>query len=269
MLAGTGFSGVAMPFLLSVLLRRFGFRTTLRIWAVAITILTAPLLYWIKPRIPLSQTRVHRKLDVTFKKTPQFFIHEFCILLQGLGYFAPGIYLPTYGRLIGLSESVSTLPVALLNASAVFGCIAVGTLIDRFHVTVGIGVCSVGAAVAVFLLWGLTTSVPLLMIFSLIYGFSAGSFSANWLEVTNDIRKENENAEPGIVFGAIVFARGVGSVVCGPISESLIKRSWNGEAVWAHAKLGYGTVYGPLIVWTGISAALGGASLACRHLKWF
>jgi hypothetical protein len=53
-------------------------------------------------------------------------------------------------------------------------------------------------------------------------------------------------------------------VVSGPLSEVLVKgKPWVGEAT-----MGYGTGYGLLIVFTGISALLGGSSFVVRRVGW-
>ena len=67
-----------------------------------------------------------------------------------------------------------------------------------------------------------------------------------------------------MVFGLLSFGRGIGSVVTGALSEALLRDAGPMEA----ANLGYGTGYGPLIVFTGVSAALGGVSFVGRRLGW-
>lgn len=200
--------------------------------------------------------------------TPQYYIQELAVLLQGLGFFAPGIYLPTYARSIGLSSAAATATLALQNGAAVFGCLFVGALIDRFHVTTVLGICAVGTAFAVFVLWGLSGSLAPLFLFCVMYGFFAGGYSSNWTGVVAEIRKRNRNADPGLILGVICFGRGIGSVVCGPLSEAILGGSDGKDVVWGRAKLGYGTGYGPLIVFTGLSGLLGGISLAGRGMRW-
>jgi nitrate/nitrite transporter NarK len=54
MWAGTGAAGLIIPFVMNFLLSEYGFRTTLRVWAVSLLILSAPLIYFLRPRIPAS-----------------------------------------------------------------------------------------------------------------------------------------------------------------------------------------------------------------------
>ena len=53
-------------------------------------------------------------------------------------------------------------------------------------------------------------------------------------------------------------------MLSGPLSEALLKnKPWIGEG-----ELGYGTGYGGLIVFTGVSATLGGVSWIGRRVGW-
>jgi MFS family permease len=57
----------------------------------------------------------------------------------------------------------------------VLGCVFIGILVDRYHVTTVILGSTIGAVVSVLVFWGLATSLELLLIFSAAYGFFAGS----------------------------------------------------------------------------------------------
>ncbi|KAL8848934.1 MAG: hypothetical protein Q9221_006092 [Calogaya cf. arnoldii] len=261
MWAGTGVSGVVLPFIMSALLTRFGFRTTLRAYAVALMVLALPLLYFIRPRLPLAQTSLQRRLDLSFLRTAVFWIPQSANVAQGLGYFIPSIYLPTYATSQGMTGTEGTVMLALVNMGVVFGAIWVGALTDRMHVSSVMALCSLGAVLAVFVFWGLAVSLPMLCLFSLLYGLTAGGFSATYTGVVQLVKKEDTAADTGMIFGFLALGRGIGALVSGPLSEALLHmQTWKGEA-----KFGYGTGYGLLIVFTGITAAAGGTSFIARR----
>lgn len=263
MWAGTGVSGVVLPFIMSALLTRFGFRTTLRAYAVALIVLALPLLYFIRPRLPLAQTSLQRRLDLSFLRTTAFWIPQSANVAQGLGYFIPGIYLPTYATSQGMTGTEGTFMLALVNMGVVFGAIWVGALTDRMHVISVMALCSFGAVLAVFVFWGLAVSMPMLCLFSLLYGLTAGGFSATYTGIVQLVKEQDTAADTGMIFGFLAVGRGIGALASGPLSEALLHmQTWKGEA-----KLGYGTGYGLLIVFTGITAAAGGTSFIARRIE--
>jgi hypothetical protein len=58
----SGLSGTVMPFMIQALLTRYGYRTALRAVAVALALLTGPLIPLLEGRLPSSsgQTATHR-----------------------------------------------------------------------------------------------------------------------------------------------------------------------------------------------------------------
>jgi MFS family permease len=263
MWAGTGVSGVVFPLVMQWLLRDYGFRTTLRIWALAMFVLTFPLLHYLKPRLPLESTPRHnRKLfDMAFLVSPTFLILQTCNIIEALGFFIPTIYLPTFAtEILHTTPLNAAVTVILVNVASVFGCVAMGSLTDRLHVTTCILLSTLGATIGVFVLWGLSTSLPLLYIFCIVYGLFAGSFTSTWTGIIKITQSRFEGADAGLIFAFLAFGRGVGNVVSGPLSEALILHK-----PWLHsAGMAYGTGYGPLIAFTGVSAMLGGCSFLLR-----
>ncbi|KAJ5999746.1 hypothetical protein N7481_000155 [Penicillium waksmanii] len=263
MWAGTGVSGVILPIVLQWLLDSFGHQTALRAWSIILLVMGGPLLFFVRPRLPISRTSRSRPLDFRFLWNSTFVIYETGNILEAMGYFLPTIYLPTYARTVGASGLQATLTVILFNLASVFGCIAMGSMVDRFHATTCILASTVGSTIAVFLIWGFADSLPPLYIFCIFYGLFAGCFTSTWPAIVNEVRKKSAYTDPSIVFGFLSTGRGIGNVISGPLSEALLKNdAWKGAAAKA-----YGSGYGPLIVFTGISALLGGFGVVMRSSK--
>jgi MFS family permease len=279
MWSGTGLAGVILPLVAEALLTNYGIKTTLRTFSVVLFVLTAPLAYFIKPRLPFSAATRFRSFSLRFLYSRTFTLYQLTNMIEALGYFLPGLYLPTYARTaLGAPSFSSALTVLLVNVASVFGCVAMGSLIDRSPVTTCLMVIAVGATLSTFLFWGLAGSLPLLYAFSIVYGLTAGSFSSTWPGVMQDIkersRKERAERNGGQdagtdVDGVMVFAflgagRGIGNVASGPLSEVLVRGlPWQG-----HAAGGYGSGYGTLIVFTGLTALCGGASFLFKRIGW-
>jgi MFS family permease len=221
-----------------------------------------PLLYFLRPRLPTSAISHSPRYGLGFLKSPSFWFLQAGVVVESLGYFLPSIYLPTFAAHLGLSPATGSLLVALLNGAAVFATIIMGMLIDRFHVTTVILLSTIGATASVFLLWGLSTALPLLVVFSIMYGFFAGGFVSTNAGIIKLVKRCDHSADVGMMLGVTSAGRGVGSVLSGPLSEALLKsEAWKG-------KTGYGSGYGELIVFTGITAAVGGMSFFGKRLGW-
>lgn len=251
---------------MNFLLENYGFRSALRIWTVINVVASAPLVYFIRPRLAIApaQTLPRHGSGLGFLKTSTFWLLQMGLILESLGYFIPSIYLPAFASSLGLSSSIGTLLVALINAVSVLSTVMLGMLIDRFHVTTVILISTIGAATSIFLLWGFSTALPLLCLFSIMYGFFAGGFVSTNAGVIKLIKSNDERADVGMLLGVLSAGRGVGAIVSGPLSEAMLSRStWRGEVGF-----GYGSGCGSLIVFTGVTAIAGGSSFVGKQFGW-
>lgn len=275
MWSGTGIGGFVIPMLLEHFLARYGFRTTLRIWTLALFILTIPLVYFIKPRLPPSATSHIKPYKLGFMLNRYFILYLFTNFVEALGFFLPGIYLPSYARTaLHAGSFPSALTILAVNVASTFGCVCMGFLIDRLHVTTCIMISTTGAVLSTFLLWGLATDLPVLYVFCIMYGFFAGAYTSTWPGIMRQISatpNELDNnlaprtpTDPMMVFGILALSRGVGNMVSGPLSEALFMGApWKGQAF-----AGYGTGYGSLITFTGVTAVIGGMPYLCERVGW-
>lgn len=257
-------SGVALPFVLGWALDRYSYRAMLRVWGVVNVLVCGPLLYFIKPRLPVLHRR--RPFSFAFLRTPTFWLFQMGSILESLGFFIPTIYLPTFAReILGSGKIEQTLTVSILNTASVVGAVIAGILTDKLHISTVIMISSIGACGSVFLVWGLAAQINIgwTLTFCVFYGLTAGGYSSTWSGVvrqTNvDLRRKGERDEPGVglMYGLLLAGRGIGSVASGPISEQLLGKHTNGFG-------GYGTALGGLIIFTGVTALLGGLGYAGR-----
>lgn len=199
-------------------------------------------------------------------------------MAESIGFFLPAVYLPTYARsFLGAGHFLAALTVMLINVSAVIGTIVMGSLTDKFGISTCLIISTMGATLATFLLWGLASNLATLYAFCILYGLFASSYVSIWPAMTRDIISsamsadespagENRAAsyDPIMILGVMTAGRGLSNVVSGPLSEALIKNlPWKDEAASA-----WGSGYGPLIVFTGVTAVLGGTTVVCKRLGW-
>jgi MFS family permease len=269
MWAGTGISGTVLPFLLQWLLNTYGYRTTLRVWALALAILASICIYFIKPRLPITSASSFRPIDLSFVKHRQFWLFQTGNILQSLGFFLPTLYIPSFALAIGLPAFAGPLALALFNVAFAFGAVLIGSLVDRFHVSVAILVCTIGQMVSIFVFWGLASSQAMLYIFAMLFGCFGGAFSCTWSGCAREMQRssssggENGNVDVSLVVALLAAGKGIGAVISGPLSERLlVLDGWRGRAGFA-----YGSGYGLLLVFTGVSATLGGTAWVGRVLR--
>ncbi|KAE9964689.1 hypothetical protein BLS_008142 [Venturia inaequalis] len=219
--AASGASGAVMPFIIQDLLARYGYKTTLRIIAVAMAILTGPLLPVFKGRLPPSERSQAAKTNWSFVRKPLFYIYAVSTLLYGLGVFFPLLYLPSYATSLGLSATQGALLLSTMSIFQVLGQFFFGYLSDR-NISVGIlcSICMTISTTVVFSTWGLAKSLPLLLIFSIIYGFFASAFST--LRVAMGKAVSEDSTSVVATYSIFVFIQGIGNILAGPLSVGLL-----------------------------------------------
>lgn len=220
----SGASGAVMPFITSALLEKYGYKTTLRATAVAMALLTGPLIPLLKGRLPPAEHGAVARVNWSFLRKPLFYIYALSTLIQGLGFFFPAIYLPTYASDLGLSVTEGALILAIMSIAQTLGQFAFGFMTDKqFSVSSLVIGCSVMATIAVLAIWGLAKSLGLLILFSIIYGFFAYAFST--MRVGMGKAVSDDPSAVVATYAILVFCQGVGNVLVGPISSGLLSQN--------------------------------------------
>ena len=268
--------GSICPFLFRYLLDACGFRTALKIWA-AIAAVTGVCAILIMPGRPTSAGLIDnrsRRIPWAFLRHRTFYIYAIATLMQSSGYGIPQTYLSSYAHTTAsLSVTTSTLLLTLFNIPGILSSSFFGFLSDnkRFALSPSTTTCVSGlsSALSIFLLWGLAprNSLALLALFSIIFGFFAGGYSATWGGVINQMEREaaerNEAIDTGLLYGLLNGARGIGFVSGGVAGVSLL----GARGASRHALFGYGTEYFAVIIFTGLCSVLGGWSILWRWGK--
>ncbi|KAF4430488.1 Monocarboxylate transporter 8 [Fusarium acutatum] len=253
MWAGKSGTGIAMPFVFDALLRRIGLKATLLAWAGASAAMTLPTLVFIKPRIPLHTQVQVQPLSFRFLRHTSFWMMQASVIIQSLGYLMPSTYLASYASTIGLPSITGPILLALFSVASVPGGIVHGMLGDKFSATKAVTIASIGSALPIWLLWGLSLDLANLVVFVIVYGFFAGGFSSTWSNMSTDIQRDDSAADSALIFGMLMGGRGIGFVTAGPLSGALLQA----KAHLSNEALGYATQYGPMIICTGVTAVFG------------
>ncbi|KAK8133302.1 hypothetical protein PG999_001475 [Apiospora kogelbergensis] len=263
--------GTTLPFMLRALIDTYGFRTALRVWT-AVVGGTSVVAICMIPTHP-SKATVHetrtRKIPWAFLRHRSIYFYSIAIIFQSSGYGIPQTYLSTYARdVVQLSQTSGTLMLALFNAPGIVASSLFGWLSDNPRVTLPAQAVSaippLACALAAFLLWGPTTApqggLGLLVVFSVVFGFFSGGYSATWGAMLKQLEGEsaarNEAVDPGMLYGLLNGVRGIGYASGGFAGVGLLNAGMGMAA--AAPRSGYGTSYGPIILFTGITSLLGG-----------
>lgn len=254
MWAGKAGAGLLGPFLFSWLLNQFGYKVTMLAWAVASALMMLPTMFFMKPRIKAARVVQGRPLSFTFIRRAAFWMMLSGVTIQALGYLMPSTYMASYALAIGHPAVTAPMLIALFHVSSVPGSILLGSLGDRFGASMVVLIASLGGTLPVFLLWGLSFHIASLVSFVLLYGFFAGSFSSTWPSIMRELSSTESGNDTSVIFGFLLGGRGLGYVLAGPISGELLSIP---DKV-SEGAIGFATKYGPMVIFTGITAVLGG-----------
>ncbi|ETS82467.1 hypothetical protein PFICI_04343 [Pestalotiopsis fici W106-1] len=255
----SGVSGAFMPFVLQALLARYGYKTTLRAVALALALLTGPLIPFLKGRLPPPERSSIPKINWEFLQNPVFWLYSTSNLLQGFGYFFPALYLPSYASALDLGSKTGALILALMSVSQVGGQFIFGLLSDR-KVPLDVLAClsTVVAALACLCMWRLATSLPLLIAFAIIYGFFGAGFTAIWARMSTTITGD-VTAGP-IVFTLLNFGKGIGNVLAGPIGGLLVSNAKSSD-------VSSSSNYHWIIIFIGVCMFASACTVCSKYLK--
>ncbi|OHE96900.1 Mch2p [Colletotrichum orchidophilum] len=214
----------------SVLLKRFGPRTTLIGWAVFTAIIISLGILCVSPRRtgkaemeaaarqPSSTTRVFTK--------PVFWLFVFSMTLQSLANNLPANYLPSYATDLGVSPEQGALLVTFLSLFGIIGQISLGALTDAIGPLIPMLLSTLVSSFAVFVVWGLGRYYWNMVITSILFGAFAFSFMVLRSHMAAIVVDDPERpAEELFVSGILLFTRGVIGVASGYIAAAVLQNS--------------------------------------------
>lgn len=231
----SGVSGLVIPVAVGWMLERFGFKTALRVYAVVTIVVSAPGLYLIRSRSPgpHANDRGHRKWNRattslrSFTTDKHFLIMALAVFVQGLGFFIPNIFIPSFAEALGLSTTASSGLLALVSLSQVLGQLWQGWISDRVNIYIPISTTALAPGLGALLLWGPAKGGAYLVPFALIWGFFSASYSVLYTRMCTFLVDEHglDNGADDIsmlLYGVFSFERGISNILEGPISSWLL-----------------------------------------------
>jgi MFS family permease len=198
------------------------------------------------------------KTNWSFIKKPLFWIYCISTMLQGLGFFFPALYLPSFATALGLSSTRGALILAIMAMFQVLGQFAFGYMSDKnMSVSTLATGCSIMATIATFTLWGTAKSLSVLIIFSILYGFFGYGYTT--MRVAMGRAVSDDPSAVVASYAILVFLQGVGNILAGPISSGLMSQKIN------LSTYGVGR-YESLVIFTGLCMFLSALVIGLWYL---
>jgi MFS family permease len=172
-IAGSSLGAVVFPILLSKLLNdsTVGFGWSVRISGFVMIPFLVFAAIAIKARLPPRGSRFF--LWSAFRM-PLYDVLIVASFFLFIGMFVPLFYLPTYGVFNGMSESMASYLVAMINGASIPGRIIPGVLGDRVGRLNALFAAGLSSAILIFC-WPEAVSTAGIIVFSIAFGFCSGA----------------------------------------------------------------------------------------------
>ncbi|KAF9956680.1 hypothetical protein BGZ72_002566 [Mortierella alpina] len=152
-------------------------------------------------------------------KNPQFLSLTFAELSASIGFLIPMYYFQTYSLFIGLSTQNGALIAGLSSGASCIGRIVLGYAADRLPKTAVVSVCAWMTAGSILIVWTLSKSFGVYLLFALLYGFFAGGY----VSLVPLVLSETFGAHQlSTVIGFMYAASGVGMLSGAPIAGMIL-----------------------------------------------
>ncbi|KAM9345405.1 monocarboxylate transporter 12-B-like [Symphorus nematophorus] len=167
-----------------------------------------------------------------FLMLPDFLILSVSILFMAYGCSAPVVYLVPYARSVGVGKQQAAFLMSIFGVSGIVGNITFGWITDRKCLK-KYRMLSYMVAIGMEGLWcmfiPLLHSFPLLVLFSVVYGYFDGAYVALIPVVTSDVVGSTYLTS---ALGVVYFLHAIPYLVSPPIGGWLVDRTGNYEATF-------------------------------------
>ncbi|KAH7163549.1 major facilitator superfamily domain-containing protein [Dactylonectria estremocensis] len=218
-IAGSSLGAVVFPIVLSNLLTKtdIGFGWSVRITGFIMLPFLAVAAICVRSRLPPRRTRFF--LWSSFRE-PMYVLLIVSMFFGMIGMFVPLFLLPTYAITKGMSESLASYLVAMMNGASIFGRVIPGVLGDKFGRINTFIAASVATSIIIFC-WPQADTTAGIIVLATVFGFASGAIiSGSSVAVTlcTDDPK-NIGTYMGVGMALASFAALVGPPVSGAMID--------------------------------------------------
>ncbi|KAG0330854.1 hypothetical protein BG000_011403 [Podila horticola] len=152
-------------------------------------------------------------------KNPQFLSLTFAEIAASIGFLIPMYYFQTYSLHIGLTAQNGALIAGISSGASCIGRIALGFAADRLPKTIVVSVCAWMTAGSILIVWTLSKSFTVYLVFAIIYGFFAGGYVSLVPLVVSETFGSHQLST---VIGFMYACSGVGMLSGAPIAGMIL-----------------------------------------------
>ncbi|KAG2221908.1 hypothetical protein INT45_013244, partial [Circinella minor] len=176
-----GLSGLITPMIMTASNSKLGVGWTFRILGIAFFVANLITTILVKPKISKENKKSKKnnvgdviQWDLLKHANLQIFIIS--AFFQVLCVFVPYFFLPSYATYLGLSTTQGSYLVSVTAAMSCLGRISVGIIADRIGNLNASIIFSLLGGLSSLCIWIFAYSYPILMIYSIAFGFFGGSY---------------------------------------------------------------------------------------------
>lgn len=232
MFTGSSMGGIIFPILVSRLIAEIGFPWAMRtcgfliLFLLIIANLTVKALHPPTPH-PVTAAQLAKPLKET-----DFLLVMGGFFLFAYGFFVPIDYLPSQAVSAGMSASLASYLLSILNAGSLFGRLFAGIFSDKWgKYNIYIVVCFL-SGVWVLTLWLPAKTDGALIAFAVLFGFFSGAYVSL---ITPLVMAISPFHELGFRVGIVMLTCAVAGLTANPINGAILAGTsgWMGVKIWS------------------------------------
>ncbi|KAK7431338.1 hypothetical protein QQZ08_002109 [Neonectria magnoliae] len=226
-IAGSSLGAVIFPIVLSNLLTKtdVGFGWSVRITGFIMLPFLAFAAACIRLRLPPRRTRFF--LWSSFRQ-PTYVLLIVSLFFAMIGMFVPLFLLPAYAITKGMSESLASYLVAMINGASIFGWVIPGVLGDKFgRINTLIG-AAVATSVVIFC-WPQAETNAAIIVIATLFGFASGAIISGGSVAITICADDAKNI--GTYMGVGMALASFSALVGPPVSGAMIDKYGRFEEV--------------------------------------
>ncbi|KAG0267497.1 hypothetical protein BG011_004531 [Mortierella polycephala] len=158
--------------------------------------------------------------DLKVFKNPQFMALTFAELAASIGFLIPMYYFQTYSLFIGLTVQDGALIAGISSGASCLGRIVLGYAADRLPKTIVVSICAWTTAASVLVIWTLSKSFSVFLLFAIMYGFFAGGYVSLVPLVVSETFGAHQLST---VIGFMYTAAGIGMLSGAPVAGMILE----------------------------------------------